>query len=175
MDKISLIIPLLVVILIFRQFIPKEVNRFDFIGLPILALYKTYSGLPETLDLGIIVELICLLIWGALIGYYQAKKTKVVYHHDKLSTIGGIRYIIAWIVLLIGRMIILFLFHYTVFMNAITSGKEEFMNEVIQLVSQSGDWLIWSTVAASPILYSLTLYRGHPEIKEFIRAQLKQK
>ncbi|MGG4506763.1 hypothetical protein ABEW77_13040 [Heyndrickxia sporothermodurans] len=41
MDKVSLIILLVVGLLIFRQFIPKEVKRFDLIGLPILGLIKT--------------------------------------------------------------------------------------------------------------------------------------
>ena len=36
MDKVSLVLLLVVGILIFRQFTPKEVNRFDLIGLPIL-------------------------------------------------------------------------------------------------------------------------------------------
>ncbi|WP_054859783.1 hypothetical protein [Gracilibacillus sp. JCM 18860] len=175
MDKFSLIIPLLIGILIFRQFIPKEVNRFDFIGLPILGLYKTYSSLPNTLNVEIIAELICLLTWAAIIGNYQAKKTKVVYHHDKISTVGGIQYILAWIVMLIGRIIILFAFHFTEFMSSIQSGGERLRNDIIYLVSQSGDWLIWSTIAASSILYSLTLYKDHPEIKEFFHTQMKQK
>lgn len=173
MDKVTVIIPLLIGVLIFRQFIPKEVNRFDFIGLPILGLYKTCSGLPETLDIIMITELIVLLIWAGIIGYYQARKTKVVYHQDRLSTVGGIYYIIAWVVLLIGRMIILIAFHYTVIIDAIHSGRNQFTDEIIHLVSNSEGWLIWSTVAASSFLYSLTLYRNHPEIKGFIHSQLK--
>ncbi|PTY76598.1 hypothetical protein B5V89_17520 [Heyndrickxia sporothermodurans] len=175
MDKVSLIILLVVGLLIFRQFIPKEVKRFDLIGLPILGLIKTYSGLPKTLDVVIMAELFCLLILAAVIGYFQAKKTKVVYHNGKLSTIGGVQYIIGWLVLLIGRIIILFLFNFTVFKEALYLGKGHLKDEIILLVSNSGDWLIWSTIAASSILYSLTLYKDHPEIKEFIHTQVKQK
>lgn len=168
MDKVSLVLLLVVGILIFRQFTPKEVNRFDLIGLPILGSFKTYTSLPETLDTMIIAELICLLLWAAVIGYFQAKKTKVVYHNEKLSTIGGVQYIVGWLVLLAGRIMILFSFHFSTLMEAAYLGREQFRNEVITLISTSGDWLIWSSIAASSILYSLTLYMDHPEIKQFI-------
>src|SRR5690606_21024131 len=94
MDKVSLIVVVVIGILIFRQFVPKEVNRFDFIGLPILALYKTYSSLPNTLSTSILLELTILLILGAMIGYFQTSKTRVVYRDNKLSTVGGISYLL---------------------------------------------------------------------------------
>src|SRR5690625_6246275 len=82
MDKFSLIIAVVIGVLIFRQFLPKEINRFDIIGLPILALYKTYSSLPNTLNTSLLIQLIMLIILGALVGRYQAQKTKV----DRKST-----------------------------------------------------------------------------------------
>lgn len=42
-----------------------------------------------------------------------------------------------------------------------------------QFLSGTGDWILWSTIAASTILYSITLYKKHPEIRSFIKEQLK--
>ncbi|MGM0890533.1 MAG: hypothetical protein ACQEW5_27260 [Bacillota bacterium] len=77
--------------------------------------------------------------------------------------------------MLVGRMILLFLFNFSALMEAFYSGREQFTNEIIHLVSNSGEWLIWSIIAASSILYSLTLYKDHPEIKGFIHTQVKLK
>src|SRR5690625_4300008 len=105
MDKFSLIIAVVIGVLIFRQFLPKEINRFDIIGLPILALYKTYSSLPNTLNTSLLIQLIMLIILGALVGRYQAQKTKVIYNDNKISTVGGISYILGLLFLIIGRVI----------------------------------------------------------------------
>ncbi|WP_147536154.1 hypothetical protein [Bacillus marasmi] len=173
MDKFSLIILVIIGVLIFRQFIPKEVNRFDFIGLPILALYKTYSGLPNTLTTSMLLELIILLLLGATIGHMQGLKTKVMYHDNKLSTVGGISYLIGLVVLIIGRFIIIFIFNFSSIMTAI-NGEESIVVELGQFLSGSGDWILWSTIAASTILYSFTLYKNHPEIRGYIKEQLKK-
>ncbi len=173
MDKFSLVILVVIGILIFRQFLPKEVNRFDFIGLPILALYKTYSSLPNTLSTTLLIEFIMLLLLGAIIGYYQAVNTKVVCQNSKLSTVGGIKYILGLFVLLIGRIIILLIFNFTTISNAFTNGGESPKDELVQFLSGTGDWILWSTIAASSVLYSVTLYKKHPEIARFIKEQLK--
>lgn len=172
MDKFSLIILVVIGALIFRQFIPKEVNRFDFIGLPILALYKTYSSLPNTLTTSMLLELFILLLLGAIIGYMQGSKTKVMYHDNKLSTVGGISYLIGFLILIIGRFIIIFIFNFSSIITAI-NGEESLLVELGHFLSGSGDWILWSTIAASSMLYSMTLYKKHPEIRSFIKEQLK--
>ncbi|WP_096272530.1 hypothetical protein [Paucisalibacillus globulus] len=173
MDKFHLIILVVIGLLIFRQFIPKEVNRFDFIGLPILALYKTYTSLPNTLSAPIMVELIILLLLGATIGYIQARKTRVVYQDNKLHTIGGISYIIGLLILIIGRLIVIFIFHSSTIITALKNGGESLVVELANILTGSGDWILWSTIAASTILYSITLYKNHPKIRKYIREQLK--
>lgn len=174
MDKVSIIILVVIIALIVRQFSPKEINRFDIIGLPILALVKTYSSLPNTLNTSMLLELILLLLLGALIGRYQAQKTKVMYHNNKLSTIGGIGYIIGLILLFIGRVIILLIFNFPTIITAFKNGGESFKDVLIHLLSGTGDWVLWSTIAASSILYSIILYKHHPEIRNFIQEQLKK-
>lgn len=173
MDKVSLIIVVVIGILIFRQFIPKEVNRFDFIGLPILALYKTYSSLPKTLSTSLLLELTILLILGALIGYFQASKTKVVYRDNKLSTVGGISYLLGLLFLIIGRFIVIFIFNMPTVINSFKNGGESIVTDLVQFITGSGDWILWSTIAASTILYSITLYKKHSEIRNYIKEQLK--
>ncbi|WP_071392817.1 hypothetical protein [Bacillus tuaregi] len=173
MDKISLIILIAIGLLIFRQFIPKEVNRFDFIGLPILALYKTYSSLPNTLSTTMLFELIILLALGAVIGNIQARKTRVMYHEHKLSTVGGINYIIGLLLLIIGRFIVIFIFNFSTIISGFKNGGESIMVELAHFLTGSGDWILWSTIAASTILYSITLYTNHSEIRGYIKEQLK--
>lgn len=173
MDKFSLIILIVIGALIFRQFIPKEVNRFDLIGLPILALYKTYSSLPSTLTTSMLVELIILLLLGATIGYMQGLKTKVIHHDNKLSIVGGISYLFGLLILIIGRFIIIFIFNFSSIMSAM-NGEKSIMVELGHFLSGSGDWILWSTVAASTILYSFTLSKYHPEIRVYIKEQLKR-
>lgn len=175
MDKVSLIILIVIGVLIFRQFIPKKINRFDFIGLPILALYKTYSSLPNTLNTSILIQLIILLLLGAIIGYIQAQKTRVVYHKNELSTVGGISYLVGLLILIIGRIIVIFLFNFSTIISAATNGGETLMVELAHFLTGSGDWILWSTIAASTILYSITLYKDHPEIRGFIKEQWKSR
>lgn len=172
MDKVSLIIVVVIAVLIVRQFLPKEVNRFDFIGIPILASYKTYSSLPNTLNTSLLLELLLLLLLGAIIGHYQAQKTKVVYQDNKLSTVGGMSYILGLLILLAGRVIILFIFNFTTINNTLKNGDVSLIDELAQFISGSGDWILWSTIAASSILYTITLYRIHPEIKSYIKCRL---
>ena len=172
MDKFSLIIALVIGVLIFRQFLPKEINRFDIIGLPILALYKTYSSLPNTLNTSLLIQLIMLIILGALVGRYQAQKTKVIYNDNKISTVGGISYVLGLLFLIIGRVIILVIFNFTTINTAFKNGS--FKYELTQFLSGTGDWILWSTIAASSVLYSLTLHKKHPEIRKFIKEQLKR-
>ncbi|GMX60579.1 hypothetical protein Elgi_72260 [Paenibacillus elgii] len=157
MDKFMLIILAVVIVLIIRQLIPKKVDGFDLLGLPIMAIIRTYAGLPDKLDGLIIGELLSLLALGAIVGYWQAKKTKVFYRDNQLCTVGGYPYIIGWIAMLAGRVIILLLFN--------------FSNEIARIAA---DWLIWSTITASSILYSLTLYRNHSGIRDFIHERLKK-
>lgn len=170
MDKISLVVIIVIGVLIFRQFLPKEVNRFDLIGLPVLALYKTYSSLPDTLNTNMLLELFILLILGAMIGYFQARKTKVTHHQNKLSTTGGIWYITGWLLLFLGRFIIIFIFHF----SEITTGEASFTNELRSFITGTGDWILWSTIAASSVVYSLTLYFKHPAIQDFIKEQVNR-
>ncbi len=173
MDKVSLLIMIAIVILIFRQFMPKEVNRFDLIGLPILALYKTYSSLPNTLPPSILLELILLLLLGAFIGYIQAQKTKVIYHQNKLSTVGGISYIIGFIVLIIGRLIVIFIFNFSTIFSSYKNEESSIVTELAHFLTNAGDWILWSTIAASTVMYSITLYRKHPDIRSYMKEQLK--
>ncbi|MCM3272816.1 hypothetical protein [Paenibacillus elgii] len=171
MDKFMLIILAVVIVLIIRQLIPKKADGFDLLGLPIMAIIRTYTGLPDKLDGLIIAELISLLALGAVVGYWQAKKTKVFYRDNQLCMVGGYPYIIGWIAMLAGRGIILLLFNFSAIVSSFDAGQEQFTNEIARI---SADWLIWSTITASSILYSLTLYRNHPEIKNFIHARLKK-
>lgn len=173
MDKISLIIIVVIGVLIFRQFIPKEVNRFDFIGLPVLALYKTYSSLPNTLSTSMLIELIILLVLGATVGYMQASKTKVIFHEQKLSTVGGISYLIGLLILIIGRFTVIFIFNFSTIISAIRNGEGSLVAELGHFLSGTGDWILWSTIAASTILYSITLYRKHQEIRSFVKEQMR--
>lgn len=176
MNKIALIIVVVVIVLIVRQLVPKKVDSFDLLGMPIMAIIRTYMGLPDTMSLNMIIELVCLLGLGAAIGYYQAKNTRVFRKEPggKLCSVGGYTYLIGWFVLLIGRVIILALFNFSALSTAYHEGHDKFINEIVQVASRTGDWLVWSAIAASSILYTLTLYRAHPDIKQFIHTRLKE-
>ncbi|SFS90221.1 hypothetical protein [Marininema halotolerans] len=174
MDKISIIILVVVIVLIIRQLIPKRVDSFDLFGMPIIAIIRTYSGLPNRLDFIITIELISLLALGAAVGYWQAKKTNVFHYNNQLCSVGGSTYIIGWIIMFLGRIIILFLFNYSALTTAFHKGQEPFTKEIIQVISHSGDWLIWSTILASSIMYTVTLYKDHPDIKKFTHNRFKE-
>lgn len=76
MDKFMLIILAVVIVLIIRQLIPKKVGGFDLLGLPIMAIIRTYAGLPDKLVGLIIGELISLLALGAVVGIGKPRKRR---------------------------------------------------------------------------------------------------
>ncbi|MBJ3790396.1 hypothetical protein I8J38_17530, partial [Bacillus sp. OA1] len=53
-------------------------------------------------------------------------------------------------------------------------GQEEFTSEIIKVLSHAGDWLIWSTILASSIMYTVTLYKNHPDIRKIIHARFEE-
>lgn len=67
--------------------------------------------------------------------------------------------------MLAGRVVILLLVNFSAIVSSFDAGQEQFANEIARI---SADWLIWSTITASSILYSLTLYRNHSGIRDFI-------
>ena len=174
MNKIALIILIIVIVLIVRQLIPKKVDSFDLLGIPILAIIRTYVGLPDGLNSIIVIELICLLTLGAIVGYWQAKKTKVFYRNNALCSIGGYTYLLGWFIMLLGRIVILFLFNFKSIVTEFYAGQEQFTNELIQVFSHAGDWLIWSTILASSIMYTIKLYKDYPEIQQLIHTRFKE-
>lgn len=106
MNKVFIIILVVVIVLIIRQLIPKKVDSFDLLGIPIMAIIRTYIGLPNRLDFIITIELISLLILGTIVGYWQAKRVKVFHHNNQLCSVGGYTYIIGWIIMFLGRIVI---------------------------------------------------------------------
>ncbi|MGG2094011.1 hypothetical protein AB1283_15295 [Bacillus sp. S13(2024)] len=174
MNKVFIIILVVVIVLIIRQLIPKRVDSFDLLGIPIMAIIRTYIGLPNRLDLIITIELISLLILGAIVGYWQAKRVKVFHHNNQLCSVGGYTYIIGWIIMILGRIVILLLFDLNSLISRFHAGHEQFTNEIIKVLSHAGDWLIWSTILASSIMYTVTLYKDHLDIKKFIHARFKE-
>ncbi|MDJ1474407.1 hypothetical protein QBX67_02950 [Bacillus sp. LS15-K4] len=174
MNKVFIIILVVVIVLIIRQFIPKKVDSFDLLGIPIMAIIRTYMGLPNSLDFIITIELISLLILGAIVGYWQAKRVKVFHHNNQLCSVGGYTYIIGWIIMLLGRIVILLLCNLNSLVSTFHAGQEQFTSEIIKVLSHAGDWLIWSTILASSIMYTFTLYKDHLDIKKFIHARFQE-
>ena len=174
MNKVFIIILVVVIALIIRQLIPKKVDSFDLLGIPIMAIIRTYMGLPNRLDFIITIELISLLILGAIVGYWQAKRVKVFYHNNQLCSVGGYTYIIGWAIMLLGRIVILLLFNLNSLISKFHAGQEQFTSEIIQVLSHAGDWLIWSTILAASIMYTVTLYKDHSDIKKLIHARFKE-
>lgn len=115
-----------------------------------------------------------MLILGAIVGYWQAKRGKVFHHNNQLCSVGGYTYIIGWIIMLLGIIIILLLFDLNSLISRFHAGYEQFMNEIIKVLSHAGDWLIWSTILASSIMYTVTLYKDQLVIKKFIHARFKE-
>ncbi|MDF9450578.1 hypothetical protein ACW4EZ_17030 [Bacillus toyonensis] len=174
MNKVFIIILVVVIALIIRQLIPKKVDSFDLLGIPIMAIIRTYMDLPNRLDFIITIELISLLIFGAIVGYWQAKRVKVFYHNNQLCSVGGYTYIIGWAIMLLGRIVILLLFNLNSLISKFHAGQEQFTSEIIQVLAHAGDWLIWSTILASSIMYTVTLYKDHSDIKKLIHARFKE-
>lgn len=174
MNKVFIIILVVVIVLIIRQLIPKKVDSFDLLGIPIMAIIRTYMGLPNSLDFIITIELVSLLILGVVVGYWQAKRVKVFHHNYQLCSVGGYSYIIGWIIMFLGRIVILLLFNLNALVSKFHDGQEQFMSEIIKVLSHTGDWLIWSTILASSIMYTVTLYKDHPDINKFIRARFEE-
>src|SRR5690625_3421653 len=113
-----------------------------------------------------------LIILRALVGRYQAQKLKVIYTDSNISTVFGICYIVILLFLIICRFIILVIFIFTTINTAFKIGSLKY--EPTQFLSGTGDWILWSTIAASSVLYSLTVYKKHPEIRKYIKEQLKR-
>ncbi|BFH62768.1 hypothetical protein [Paenibacillus azoreducens] len=176
MPKIAIIVLGIVIILIIRQLIPKKIDSFDLLGMPIMALIRTWIGLPDGFDTVVALEFICLLALGTAVGYFQARKTRVFRRErdNQLCSVGGYAYIVGWVVMLLGRVIILFGFHFAGLTAAFHEGNEQFINEIIRILSQAGDWLVWSAILASSIIYTATLYKKYPDIKGFVHQRIKQ-
>ncbi|PGA95436.1 hypothetical protein [Bacillus toyonensis] len=174
MNKVFIIILVVVSVLIIRQLIPKRVDSFDLLGIPIMAIIRTYLGLPNKLDFIVTMELTSLLILGAIVGYWQAKRVKVFHHDNQICSVGGYSYIIGWIIMLLGKIVILLLFNLNSLVSTFHDGQEQFTSEIIKVLSHAGDWLIWSTILASSIMYTVTLYKNHPDIRKIIHARFEE-
>lgn len=104
-----------------------------------MAIIRTYIGLPNRLDFIITIELISLLILGAIVGYWQAKRVKVFHHNNQLCSVGGYTYIIGWIIMLLGKIVILLLFDLNSLISRFHAGHEQFTNEIIKVLSHTED------------------------------------
>jgi len=110
------------------------------------------------LDYIIKIKVISLLILGVIVGYWQAKRVKVFHYKNQLCSVGGYTYIIGWISMFLGIIVILLLFD---------------LNSLISRF-HAGNWLIWSIILASCIMYTVTLYKDRLDIKKFIQARFKE-
>jgi hypothetical protein len=143
---LTLVIIAGVIIVIMRQIKTKRVKRLDFLIIPIFAAVKAYTDMPHALSSNIIAELIATSLFALGIGAWQGFVTDVYSQGDVLYTKCGIQYLISWICLIFGRIIIKLLF------------EGSFTN------FSGGEWLIWAGIAITWGTRSGILHVRHPEI-----------
>jgi hypothetical protein len=143
---LTLVIIAGVIFVIVRQTMPKRVKRLDFLIIPIFAVVKVYTDMPHVLSWNLSAELIVTSLFALGIGIWQGIVTDVYNQGGVLYTKSGMQYLISWICLIFGRIIIKILF------------EESFSN------FSGGEWLIWAGIAITWGVRSGILYVRYPEI-----------
>jgi len=155
LSHITLLIFAGIVYFIIRQFLPQKVQRFDFITLPILAAINAYRHLPDSLAWDLGAEFFVTGIFSLAVGAWQGYKTKVQSKDGEIYIIGGFPYLIAWVILIGGRLLIKVFFEGTGNLADFTSNE----------------WLMWAGMAITSAARGGVLYLLHPEIGRQLEAQ----
>ncbi|WP_173927841.1 hypothetical protein [Bacillus thuringiensis] len=133
-----------VIYFIWRQMTPRKVRRVDLFIIPIVAAIKAYKTMPYDLSWNIQGEALALFILSLAIGIWQGGATRV-YNKDGFIYIkGGAQYLIAWVCLIVGRVLI----------TVVCEGGINF----------SSGWLMWACIGITWGVRSAILYLRHPEI-----------
>jgi membrane protein CcdC involved in cytochrome C biogenesis len=159
-DQLLMIIKTVLIIIyaLSRQVREQEVKKFSFIIFPILAAYEAYKLIPRTIiPLNQIVEIILIVVAGLVVGGIQSAYTRVYCKEDKVYTKGGKETLIAWISLVIFRVIV------RAFFKATSS------------YSNDATWLLYGGVAINFGFRNLILYLKHPEIGKYIAIEESEK
>ncbi|MFC4619976.1 hypothetical protein ACFO4N_14780 [Camelliibacillus cellulosilyticus] len=159
MSHLTLLIFAGIVYFIIRQFLPQKVQRFDFVTLPILAAINAYRHLPDPLAWNLGAEFFITGMFSLVVGAWQGYKTKVHNKEEEVYIIGGFPYLLAWIMLVVGRLLIKMFFEGTDSLTDFTSNE----------------WLMWSGMALTSAARGGVLYLLHPEIGKQLKSQKNKK
>jgi membrane protein CcdC involved in cytochrome C biogenesis len=146
---IPILIAALVIWVIFRQLRARKVSRLQMILLPLIAAYEAFQTRPQVIEHQTWTEFAVTIMLAIAVGFGQAYTTRIMYKDGVLYTKGGAAYLILWIVLLAGRILIKLGFE----------GVDGLRN------MHSKEWLIFAGIAIAWGLRSLLLYVRHPEIR----------
>ena len=153
MDMHNLITPLIIgaviILVIFRQFRARRVNRLSFILIPIVGAYEAIRSMPHVLKSNTIIELLVIALLAVIAGIGQAYTTKLEMRDGQLYMKGGVGYFLFWVLLFVGRWTIKYCFE----------GLDGIRN------FGQGEWLIFAGIAIAFGLRSFLLYSRHPEVR----------
>jgi len=143
----SVLITAAVVYFIVRQVTPRPPSRLRLYILPILAIYEAYQSLPRP-EVPKIQLLECLLsiLVAIVFGFLQARYTKVYQENGVWLLRGDWRYLVTWLLLLVGRLLVAW-------------GFSAMFGESTMI-----EWILWTEVAVVWGTRSLLLLRRYPEL-----------
>lgn len=148
------IVGIILVWAISRQILPRRVNRFPFIILPLIGIYEAIKSLPQpVIPANQLLEAAVALSISMVIGILQAQVTTVYTESDgQVYMKGGWLYLGLWVLLIAVRIVTDVAFH---------QPGSSFSNP---------GWILWADLAVVWGTRGLILYAKHPQI----RAQLAQ-
>ena len=151
----TVIIGLVLIWAIVRQVLPRRVNRFPFIFLPIIGIFEAVQSLPQpVIPVSQLLEAAVAISISIVIGAWQAHVTTVYTESDgQVYMRGGWIYLLLWIFLFASRIVTDIVFPHP--------GKS----------FSSVTWIIWSELAVVWGVRGIVLYLKHPEV----RAQLMRR
>jgi hypothetical protein len=144
----NLLILLAVLFFIARQLRPKRVKLLTFLILPTLAFYQAWETAPASLSTTQGVELLLTILLALAIGFWQAKVTRVFHHEGVVYTQAGASYLLAWFMLIGGRLLIRVLFE----------GHAGFGDW------NQSQWLFWASLGIAWTVRAGVLFLQHPEV-----------
>ncbi len=138
------------VFFIARQFLPRRVNRFSLVLLPAALAYLAWRSLPASIPPAQSLELMANVVVALAGGLWQAAATHVYEKDGAWWMRGGAGYLLAWVALLAGRMVLRLAF--------------EGPAGAWGAAAMSTMWMMYLDAAVAWGVRSIVVYLRHPRI-----------
>lgn len=136
----ALLVAILAIYMIAKQFVAKPVGRFSFVIMPLLALYEACESYENALVSGSqAIECVVLVGLAIAAAFIQAKNTEVFFEEGVLYTRSKIVAVVTWVVFIVVRL-----------------GMHQFIG--------SAGWITWLAIAVVFGARTLFLLVEHPQI-----------